>query len=134
MGVGGAAGFPSAEWLERYVEVLNKSEVFAKSTKGWVWVILFVVREEDPEGEEGFILDIADGRCVRHLYLGDAKGANAPYRVWAPRQVWLDLLYGRLDPIRAIGQAKVGLSANQATLGRFTETVKVLLEHLKYTV
>lgn len=124
--------FPSPEWLEHYAQVLNSSAKFVEATRGWVWVILFVV--EDQGSCEGFILEIADGSCRRHVYLKDARDARAPYRVWAARRVWLDLLAGSLDPTLAIGQAKVRLLANQATLGRFAETVKVLLSHMRYTL
>lgn len=124
--------FPSPGWLELYVRVLNSSPRFVETTRGWVWLILFEVREEG--GEKGFVLDIADGKCRRHVFLESTRGVRAPYRVWAPKQVWLDMLLGRLEPAKAIMQAKVGFLANQATLGRFTDTLKVLLDHLPQTV
>ncbi len=124
------AVFPSTEWLDNYVEALNGNPEFSRSTKGWVWVILFIVGEDDVKHSPGFIIEIADGVCRRHKYFVDVGGVNAPYRIWGPRQVWLDLIQRRIDPTRALGQGRIHVSANQATLGRFVETAKTLLSCL----
>jgi putative sterol carrier protein len=125
--------FPSAQWLSQYVVVINQSREFVDKTRGWVWVILFVF-EVDPRHvspSPGFRLDIADGACRSYEYLEDTRGQHAPYRVWGPIRVWEDLRAGRISAVDALGQGRIRVSANQATLGRFVETVKVLLNHLQ---
>jgi len=124
------AVFPSPEWLDNYVEALNSDPEFSRSTKGWVWVILFIVEEDGSKRSPGFLVEVADGVCRRHKYYVDAGSVNSPYRLWGPRQAWLDLIQGRIDPTKALGQGRIHVSANQATLGRFVEMAKTLLSCL----
>ncbi|MEM0120234.1 MAG: hypothetical protein QW514_05265 [Thermoprotei archaeon] len=122
--------FPSQEWLDKYVDALNNDPSFFKQTKGWVWVILFVVDEGELRRPRGFLIEVSDGVCRRHQYLEDASKVTAPYRLLGSKQMWLDLISRKIDPTTALGQGKIRVIANQATLGRFVEAARALLERM----
>ncbi len=110
--------FPSREWAEAYCEELNKSERYARSARGWVWPILFVVRSEG--GRQGFVLKLNNGRCEGVEWYDDASQADAPYILEASLSDWLDVISGKVNPIAAIMRRKLVLAkGSYSTIMRY---------------
>jgi len=109
--------FPSKEWAEAYCEELNRSESYARSAKGWVWPILFVVKNG---GKKGFILKLNNGKCEGVEWYDDASQADAPYVLEATLQDWLDIIQGKVNPLSAIMRRKLVLAkGSYSTIMRY---------------
>jgi len=109
--------FPSKEWAEAYCEELNRSESYARSAKGWVWPILFVVKNGE---KKGFILKLNNGKCEGVEWYDDASQADAPYVLEATLQDWLDIIKGKVNPLSAIMRRKLVLAkGSYSTIMRY---------------
>ncbi len=106
--------FPSKEWAEDYCKSLNNHEPYKKAAKGWVWPILFKVkdlpeelRKDYPSGQPGFILKLNNGDCEGVEWYDDASKADAPFILVASYEDWLDIIRGNLNPLTAILRRKL---------------------------
>ncbi len=99
--------FPSKEWAEKYCEELNRNEAYARSGKGWVWPMLFLVRGEE---RKGFILKLNNGKCMGVEWYDDPSQADAPFILEATLKDWLDVIQGKVNPLVAIMRRKLVLA------------------------
>ncbi len=111
----GLPEFPSREWAEAYCRALNENESYRAAARGWVWPILFKVREPGG-GSKGFILYLRDGRCDGVEWLEDAEKGDAPFVLSAAREAWIEVISGRLNPISAIMRRKLILEKGDYSL------------------
>ncbi len=110
--------FPSREWAEEYCKALNSNEKYARAAKGWVWPILFVVREEDRK--RGFILKLNNGKCEGVEWFEDASKADAPFILEATLKDWLAVINGKINPLTAIVRRKLALTkGSTSTIMRY---------------
>jgi putative sterol carrier protein len=111
--------FPSREWAVEYCNALNNSDSYAKSARGWVWPILFVVRESSG-AKKGFVLKLNNGRCEGVEWYDDASSADAPYILEASLDDWIDIIQGKVNPLMAIMRRKLALvKGDYSTIMRF---------------
>ncbi len=111
--------FPSREWAEEFCRELNRSETYARSARGWVWPILFIVRGDDG-GRRGFVLRLENGRCLGVEWLEEPRGDEAPFVLEAGLRDWLDVVEGRVDPLMAIVRRRIVLArGSYGTVLRF---------------
>ena len=99
--------FPSPEWAREYCEELNKSESYARAAKGWVWPILFVVRDGE---RRGFLLRLNNGKCEGVEWYDNPDEADAPYVLEATLDDWLRIIRGEINPLTAIMRRKLVLA------------------------
>ncbi len=119
--------FPSKEWAEKFCEELNKSNTYRNSAKGWVWPILFKVKDlpedlkkEFPGGAPGFLVDLNNGECRGVKWFDDASEADAPFILTATFSDWLDIINGKINPVTAIVRRKLMLEkGNIGTVMRY---------------
>ena len=109
--------FPSREWAEEYCRELNRSDAYARSARGWVWPILFVVKDGD---RKGFVLKLNNGKCEGVEWYDDASQADAPYVLEATLHDWLDIIQGKVNPLTAIMRRKLVLTkGSYSTIMRY---------------
>ena len=109
--------FPSREWAEEFCRELNRSESYRRSAKGWVWPILFLVRNGEPKG---FILKLNNGVCEGVEWVEDPSKADAPFVLEATLSDWLDIIQGKTNPLAAIMRRKLVLAkGSYSTIMRF---------------
>lgn len=116
--------FPSREFAEKLCAELNGSEAYRRYARGWRWAVLFKLSTPPPGSRKlpGFILDLRDGECRGYEWLDDAAHAVADYILSAPYDVWLEVIEGRVHPIRAILQRRIRLERGSYTvLARYSQ-------------
>ncbi len=104
--------FPSAAWLDRWVEVCNDDEEFRRAGQGWVGTIGAVVSADahDLASAVYLRLDGRDGRWTSHqISTAEDAVADATVTLVAPYDVWKSVIRQDLDPLRAMirGQVRV---------------------------
>ena len=98
-----AIDFPSQEWLEALMKVLNDSESYQESAKNWEGDFYFVF---EPEGglKERVIgyMDLWHGKCRASYIVDDEKEKNPEFIISAPVGKWRKIIEKKLNPIQGM--------------------------------
>jgi putative sterol carrier protein len=121
--------FLTREWIEAYMDVLNKSSDYKEAAKDWEGDFLFVV-EPDGKCTEKIIyyLDLWHGDCrsVDFFKEGD-KLPKTEFQYIGKYSDWLKVINGELDPIKGILTRQFKLVGNKAKVMRATKAAKELV-------
>ena len=122
--------FPSAAWVEGYVEKLNASEAYRDAGRTWEGDILFVVQKDEGLAQDCYVyLDLYHGACRTHGYAeGDSSALPQPeFRYIGPYGNWVRLLKGEIDPIRGLMTGKFKLKGSMMKIMRYSRAAKEMV-------
>jgi len=124
---GEAYVFPSEEWIQKYVELLNANEAYAEAAKDWEGDFVFLI---EPDGEVikepiGFYLDLWHGKCRSAKMAGPDDTAEFVYA--GPYENWKALFAGKIHPIKGIMQRKFKLTGDYGKVMRATKAAMELV-------
>lgn len=130
------AVFPSQEWVDSLVEILNGDERYGEVARKWEGDVLFVVRPDEagPEGKYAapahLYLDLWHGKCRSGQYLasGAANVPSANFIFTAVYHHLVQILKGELDPMQAMLTRKLQVTGNMAYVLR---NVPVVLDFVR---
>jgi putative sterol carrier protein len=119
--------FPSEEWIEKYLELLNANQAYEDSAKTWEGDFVFQV---DADGESikepmRFYLDLWHGKC-REARMADAD-TTAEFIYAGPLKNWKLLFEGKIDPIKGIMSRKFKLTGDMGKIMRYTKAAAELV-------
>ncbi len=103
--------FPSREWAEEYCRLLDSSERYRNSGRGWRHPILFKIA-----GGPGFLLYLENGRCKGVEWYDDASGVDAPFILSGSLEDWIDVIKGKVNPLTAIVRRKLKVEKGDISL------------------
>jgi len=113
--------FPSEEWFQDLVVLINASEEYRVAAADWEGDIAFrIVAEPDrnvPEDVWGY-LDLWHGACRGGGIITAEDGGRATYTITAAYTRWKDVLLGDLDPIKGMMQGKLKVHGDLPTIVR----------------
>lgn len=102
--------FPSEEWLNALVEVINGSQQYRDAAKNWEGDFYFII-EPDKDFKERVIayMDLWHGECRSSCIVLDENEKSPEFRIRAPLGKWRKVLEMKLNPITGMltGQLKV---------------------------
>ena len=104
--------FPSREWAEEYCRLLDSSQRYRSSGRGWRYPILFKVTDTN----QGFTLYLDDGRCLGVEWYDDASSADAPVIISASLDEWIEVISGRINPLTAIMRRRLKIEKGDISL------------------
>ncbi len=121
--------FPSEEYVQAVMDILNQDEQYARIARNWEGDILFVI--EPDEGIESTDLpmtlyfDLWHGKCreVRIIDPGEEKVPDAAFTMTAPQANYLKILGGELDPMQAMLTRRLKVEGSMAYMLRNVPTV-----------
>ena len=121
--------FPSGEWLQVLVEVLNSDERYAEVAKKWEGDMTVVIEPE--EGDErqdlpvAVYLDLWHGKCrsAQFIDLKNEEMPNAAFTLRLRISNIEQLFKGQLDPIQAMMTRRLRVEGNMAYMLRNVPTV-----------
>ena len=121
--------FPSEEWLQVLVEVLNSDERYAEVAKKWEGDMTVVIEPE--EGDErqdlpvAVYLDLWHGKCrsAQFIDLKNEEIPNAAFTLRLRISNIEQLFKGQLDPIQAMMTRRLRVEGNMAYMLRNVPTV-----------
>ena len=119
--------FPSAEWIDKYMELLNKNDAYKDAAKTWEGDFVFQV---DADGESikeplRFYLDLWHGVCREARMAGPDDEAEFIYA--GPLKNWKLLFDGKIDPIKGIMSRKFKLTGDMGKIMRYTKAAAELV-------
>jgi putative sterol carrier protein len=124
-----AIPFPSAEWLEALIAVLNSDERYAKVAKSWEGAIFIIIDPDESSGgdgkEFGIYLDLWHGTCRGGEYF-EVLPENFPdvaFTLRTGNANMRKILRGDLDPMQAMLTRRLRVDGNMGYMLRNVPTV-----------
>lgn len=109
--------FLNEEWVKRFVEELNKNQIYFEAAKDWEGDFLFIVNKGPKvESEIVVYLDLWHGKCRDYKILPDRNTKKTEFIFEGSYDNWEKLAKGELDPIKAILMRKFKLSGSMSKL------------------
>ena len=127
--------FPSEEWLKEYVKKINENPEYVKAAAQWEGDFLYVIEPNGTEPDEFrdqtiiTYYDLWHGKCRKaFLVIPEETGIpDAAFVVSGKYSVWVQILKGELDPIKALMIRKLKLEGNLAKALRAKKATKELV-------
>lgn len=121
------ARFPSKEWCDEAVRLVNADPESALAGKGWKGDFGLVIDSERGTLERPFVVHCnpVNGRITTFKVLPDPDDLDElepVYLIRAPYSIWKDLLLGTLDPIEALMKRRIQVRGD----------IQPLIERMKY--
>jgi len=121
--------FPSKEWINEYMVVLNNSPTYKEAAKTWEGDFLFVIEPDDKlDKKKIFYLDLWHGDCrgVKAFEDGDSL-PETEFQYIGTYSNWLKVIRGEIDPIKGILTRKFKLVGDKGKVMRATKAAKELV-------
>lgn len=121
--------FPSEEWVNRLVDVLNHDERYAEVAHNWEGdMVVFIEPDETealPDTPIAIYVDLWHGKCRKAEILdpSEAELPQATFILRAPRNQFNKIFSGDLDPIQAMLTRRLKVEGNMAYMLRNIPTV-----------
>jgi putative sterol carrier protein len=111
------ARFPSKEWCEDAVRLLNDDPERSLAAQGWQGDIGVIVDAEPGKLARAFVVHVVprDARIEKLRVLDDPDDLDElepAYLARAPYTVWKQLLQGSLDPVEAVLRRRIALKGD----------------------
>ena len=121
------ARFPSKEWCELAIKLVNADPQSAQAGAGWTEDFGVVIEAEPGKLADSFVVHLLpkDGRIDRFEVLSDAdelEEIEPGYLARAPYSGWKGLLQGTLDPVEAVLKRRIAVEGD----------LEPLIERMKY--
>ncbi len=119
--------FPSDEWIEKYVDALNKNARYEDAAKTWEGDFVFQIDADGKTIPEDvrFYLDLWHGKCRSARMAGPEDTAEFVYA--GPLSNWKLLFDGKIDPIKGIMARKFKLTGDMGKVMRYTKAALELV-------
>ncbi len=122
--------FGTAEWLEKFVKILNKNQAYAEAAETWEGDFLFIIWPSEEGGNDEDIvlyMDLWHGKCRSHVMLPNRDAKETAFIYEGEYANWKEIIEGRLDPIKALLTRKMKLTGDRAKVMRATRAAKELV-------
>ncbi|MHA1215643.1 MAG: SCP2 sterol-binding domain-containing protein [Candidatus Hodarchaeales archaeon] len=130
--------FPSEEWVEKFKNVINSSEDYAKAAKDWEGDFIFEVL---PDGTGKLTepirlyVDLWHGECRDAWLVSDERPApeKVEYIYSGKYGNWLKLFDGKIGPLKGIMQRKFKVKCSANAMARLMRALKAAQELVNCT-
>ena len=111
------ARFPSKEWCEQAVRLVNEDPERSQAAQGWQGEIGIIVDAEPGKLAKAFVVHVVprDARIEKLRVLDDPDDLDEyepAYLARAPYTVWKHLLQGSLDPVEAVLRRRIAVKGD----------------------
>ncbi|AXL91887.1 hypothetical protein C4J65_29025 [Streptomyces sp. CB09001] len=123
--------FPSADWLNSYVGLINSSEEFEEAARTFQAEIAFVFEAEEERGLRADVwchTEFGEGRCKSAAYDVGREGAgDTTFVIRAPYSVWKSVIEGETDPIEGMLDGDLMVTGHLPTLLKYVRATDELV-------
>ncbi len=121
--------FPSEEWIQEYRRLLNASESYTRSGRGWEGDLTFIIEPDENYPQTAYLyLDLFHGQCRNAACLGGLEDQKPAYTVSGSYGKWRRIVEGRLDPIQALMTRQIRLKGDLMQIMRYPKAVKDMVD------
>ncbi len=121
--------FPTEEWFQAYIEVINGSKEYAEYAATWEGDVVILIEAEPDKGVPADVyglLDLWHGGCRGGGVVDEARGEAAEFLIRAPYSRWKDVVLGDLEPIKALMQGKLRVRGDLPKILRYVKGTREL--------
>ncbi|MFX0134075.1 MAG: SCP2 sterol-binding domain-containing protein [Candidatus Hodarchaeota archaeon] len=123
--------FPSEEWVNKLVDIINSSAEFEKAAQGWEGDFLFTITpDENLKEEVRMYADLWHGKCRQAQRLSKDEEKQTAFALKGPYSKWKAMLTKEIDPIRAILYQEIEFSGDMSKINQYLPALKVLIDIL----
>lgn len=121
--------FPSREWADEFMVVLNGDEEFAKAGEKWEGDINFVIQDmPGKDTSEVIYLDLWHGTCRGVDYMEEKDARPAAFKIVAPLANWKRVIKKQIGPIPAMVSGQLKVYGNLAYVLRHVASSQRMVE------
>lgn len=121
--------FPSEEYVQAVMDVLNQDEQYAQIARNWEGDLVFVIEPDKGVNSTDLPMmlyfDLWHGKCreVRVIDPEFEEVPDAAFTLTAPQANYLQILQGELDPMQAMITRRLKVEGSMAYMLRNVPTV-----------
>lgn len=123
--------FPSSDWLDAYVELINTSSTFAEAAKTFEADLSYVFEADPDHGHHDDVwasAGVSGGVCRWWRYdVGPEAGSRAEFVLRAPYSLWKAVILGQVDPMEAMLDGDLAVTGHLPTLLRYVRAANELV-------
>ena len=121
--------FPSEEWIQKYMELLNANEAYADAAATWEGDFIFEVTADGTVIEEPirFYLDLWHGKCREAFAIPEGEEKESVFIYSGPYENWRKLLANEIDPVQGLMMGKFKLVGDMAKVMRAVKAAQELV-------
>ena len=121
------AKFPSKEWCEQAVSLLNSDPDLPLASRGWKGDLAMIIDPEPGKLTRPFVVhsDPKEGKPITFRVLADPDDLDEiepVYLIRAPYSIWRGMIEGNIDPMEAVLRRRIAVRGD----------LQPLIERLKY--
>lgn len=121
--------FPSREWAEEFMAVLNRDAEFAKAGATWEGDLNFVIQNLPGKDTNAVIyLDLWHGSCRGVDFMEEADARPAAFKIAAPLANWKRVINKQIGPIPAMVSGQLKVYGNLAYILRHVASSQRMVE------
>jgi putative sterol carrier protein len=121
--------FPSGEWIQAFVDEVNRSERYAEFSATWEGDVVLKIGAEPDHGvphDVFILLDLHHGACRDGGLCDPGRGDGAEFLVSAPYSRWKDVIKGELEPVKGLMQGKLKVRGDLQKILRYVKATQEL--------
>jgi hypothetical protein len=123
--------FPSSDWLDAYVAVINASPAFAEAAKDFEADLSYVFEADPDHGHDTDVwasAGVSGGVCRWWRYdVGPEAGSRVEFVLRAPYSLWKAIILGQVDPMEAMLDGDLAVTGHLPTLLRYVRAANELV-------
>ncbi len=125
--------FPSYEWMETLVEMLNDNEEYKKAAATYEGVMALLIKAEEGKLDEDMLgyVHPYHGQIIDYGIWDDLEGKDPMFIIYAPYSTWKSVVKGEIDPMGAIMKGKIKIKGDMAQLLKRTQGSQIMMEAMK---
>ncbi len=134
--------FPTQEWVEKFVEIVNSNVEYERSAKDWEGDFLFIIEADGTGGLMETVTiycDLWHGKCRKAFVVTPETGTpETEYEYSGKYSNWIKLLDGKIGPIKGLLARQFKLKGNMAKVLKAVKAAQelvrstTLVENVKY--
>lgn len=121
--------FPSAEWVDELVKILNSDEIYEKAASTWEGDMNFFIESVPGRVESAVIyLDLWHGKCRNAHFCDESGMVSSAFRINAPLKNWKRVITKQIAPIPALVSGQLKVYGNLAYIIRHVNAANRLVD------
>ena len=122
--------YPSSEWMDALVNLLNNSAAYKKAAAKWEGSLCLVIEAEEDKLEKDMVFysNPYHGEVLEHAVVDTVEEKDPDFAITGPYSVWKEINKGNLDTMQAIMKGKVKVKGNMATLLKQVKATQIMMK------
>ena len=123
--------WPSDEWTEEYVRLINTSSEYREAAHDWEGSVVYHFEAEPEKGLAGDVygfFDLWHGECREGKQVTAEEAAQADFVISAPYSTWKQIAKKELDPMKALMQGRLRMKGDLSKAVKYTKATLILNE------